>query len=335
MRLLNNPDGSALPLTLAAVVILAILGIGLLSLASSSYSMQASQHNRLAARLIAEGGAEKVYQGIKTDSAFVKYGEDFVVKFEDDASSKSATCRVTGQADGSYLIRSTGTSGSASSNVTMAATPGLPEVYTHGVYAGLGITGKNDDYTKNQVLGSDIVSGGSISGWGAPGHDVVPNRPLVFPTVDPANYNWWPAPTITGDDNKKTITIGDTRTAWLADDVVAKNNLVIQGPGTLAVGGSMLDKNSMTIHGSVVLIILGDLTSKNNLEAVEIKGGLLHLIVTGDMTLGNNSKVDGSITVGGNLHVDLNTQVRYVPPLLADMPEVVGGTRVWERVWIR
>ena len=335
MKLLNNPGGAALPMTLAAVVILAILGIGLLSIASSSYSMQASQHNRLAARLIAEGGAEKVYQGIKTNSSFVKYGEDFAVKFEDDASSKSATCRVTEQADGSYLIKSTGTSASASSTVTMAATPGLPEVYNHGVYAGLGITGKNQDDTKNQVLGSDVVSGGSISGWSAPGHDVVPNRPLVFPAIDPADYNSWPTPTITGDDNKRTITIGDTKKAWLANDVVAQNNLVIQGPGTLAVGGSMLDKNSMTIRGSVVLIILGDLTSKNNLEAVEIKGGLLHLVVTGNMTLGNNSKVDGSIAVGGNLHVELNTQVRYVPPLLTDMPEVVGGNRVWERVWIR
>ena len=71
MTYLKDSRGAALPLTLVVILVLAILGVSLLTVASSSHSMQASQHRRLAARHIAEGGAETVYQAIKTSSSSV------------------------------------------------------------------------------------------------------------------------------------------------------------------------------------------------------------------------------------------------------------------------
>ena len=85
----------------------------------------------------------------------------------------------------------------------------------------------------------------------------------------------------------------------------------------------------------MTLIVIGDLTGKNNLEAVELTGSQLNLVVTGNVSLGNNSKVFGNIVVGGSLTVDQNTAVKYSPPVLGSVPDVIGGNREWSRVWIR
>ena len=334
MTYLKDSSGAALPLTLVVILVLAILGVSLLTVASSSHSMQASQHRRLAARHIAEGGAETVYQAIKTSSSSVVYGHPFTVNLGNQPGNPTASVTVEELEDDTVLITSTGTYGSASATVKLAAIPGLPEVYTLGVYAGEGIHGKGDG-KKNVVLGADIVSGGEIDGWSAPGHNVVENSHIAFPTVNRDDYESWPPPQDNGDKNHREIRIGPTGKAFLPNDVEAKNNLKIYGPGTLVIDGGLTEKNNITIHGAVTLIVIGDLTGKNNLEAVELTGSQLNLVVTGNVTLGNNSKVFGNIVVGGSLTVDQNTEVKYSPPVLGLVPDVIGGNREWSRVWIR
>lgn len=92
------------------------------------------------------------------------------------------------------------------------------------------------------------------------------NNPMTFPNVDSTECSSWPAPTISrpkdDNENNATVTIGPSKTAWLPDDVVAKNNLTIVGPGILAVGQGLTDKNNLTIEGAVTLIIMGDLIGK-------------------------------------------------------------------------
>ena len=39
----------------------------------------------------------------------------------------------------------------------------------------------------------------------------------------------------------------------------------------------------------------------------------MNLVVTGNVSWGNNSKVFGNIVVGGSLTVDQNTEVKYLP----------------------
>lgn len=330
MCALNNERGAALATTIVAIVVLAILGAGVLSLTASSYSMQVSSVHRLRARLVAEGGAETAYNGIKTSSDSIVYNQPFSLNLGYDAGNPAANCRIDEQVDGTFLITSTATSGKATSTVKLLATPGLPEVYGCGVYAHKGIVGGSNNYTR----GADIVSGGGVVGWSAPGHSVIGNHPMVFPTVERSDYSSWPAPTVTGDSNHRTITIGPTAKAWLPDDVEAKNNLEIVGPGVLVIGAGLMEKNNLTIRGAVTMIVMGDLVGKNNIDAVEINGGRLNLIVTGDVTLKNSSKIDGSVIVGGTLTVGNNTDVRYLPPVIGQLPDVEGGSRDWERAWI-
>ncbi len=331
MRVLREERGAALVTTIVAVVILAVLGVGVLSLTSSSYSMQASSVQRVSARLLAEGGAETAYQGVKTSSASIVYDQPFTLHLGFDSDNPTVNCRIDTQADGTYLITSTAASGKATSTVKLLAMPGLPLIYGVGVYAHKGIIGEGN----NVVRGADIVSGGSVDGWSAPGHSIIEDYPMTFPTVDRSDYSSWPAPGDNGNKNDRVITIGASGRAWLPDDVEAKNNLTIVGPGILAVGAGLTEKNNLTIRGAVTLIVMGNLFGKNNLEAVEINGGRLNLVVTGDMKLKNNSEVDGSIAVGGTLEVGRNTEVRYLPPEIGQMPEVIGGPRDWERAWIR
>ena len=127
MTYLKDSRGAALPLTLVVILVLAILGVSLLTVASSSHSMQASQHRRLAARHIAEGGAETVYQAIKTSSSSVVYGHPFTVNLGNQPGNPTASVTVEELEDDTVLITSTGTYGSASATVKLAAIPGLPE----------------------------------------------------------------------------------------------------------------------------------------------------------------------------------------------------------------
>lgn len=172
MTYLKDSRGAALPLTLVVILVLAILGVSLLTVASSSHSMQASQHRRLAARHIAEGGAETVYQAIKTSSSSVVYGHPFTVNLGNQPGNPTASVTVEELEDDTVLITSTGTYGSASATVKLAAIPGLPEVYTLGVYK------RVREYTER-------VTGRRTSCWGRISYQVARSTggPLLATTL--------------------------------------------------------------------------------------------------------------------------------------------------------
>lgn len=304
--------------SMAAIVILAIFSVALLSASSSTYQMQAGNRYRMQALLIAEGGAEQVYNFIKTDPGY-KASRSFSVPI----GTKTATGTIE-RDGGKYTITSTGTSGNKSETVTLIVYTGI---YQYGLYAGKYIFGKNN----NKVEGADVVSGGKIEGISVDaGFGLYPYSPQTFPQFAAADYRNYPAPETSGH----TITVrGINYLAGSFGDY--DNDVVIQCPdgekGTLFIDGDLAAKNNLEFIGDLVVIVGGDLKAKNSEMTTS---GKTHLIVTGNVELKNSKAFHGSIIVEGKFECKNNLDIIYEPvgdALVPGGPGSVGYSVSWQR----
>jgi len=319
---------------LVAVVVMTVLAFGLLTNSTAAYRMQASNVRRVQAVLLAEGGAEAAYNLLKTDPGYRKN-----TGFTADIGAETVTGTIS--VDGSsYTIGSTATVGSQSHSVSlrvMTVVPPPPAIYGYGLYAAKSVQGTNN----NIVQGSDIVSGGEITGFEiSPGFALRPNTPMQFPTLNPDEYRGYPAPEVASGDDSHIIVNGYRffdgtlgRRDKHGDPSI--NDLTIESPsgdGVLFVNGDLLAKNNVTFIGRVTVIVTGKMECKNSL------GGLdkLHLVIGGDLDLKNNMTLTGTVTVGGSFKAKNNTTVTFravgdsgVPGY--DPTEIAG----WSREWVR
>jgi len=313
---------------LVAVVVITVLAFGLLTNSTAAYRMQASNVRRVQAVLLAEGGAEAAYNLLKTDPGYRK-NTGFTAAIGSEAVT--GTISVDGS---SYMITSTATAGSQSHSVSlrvMTVVPPPPAIYGYGLYAAKSVQGTNN----NIVQGSDIVSGGPISGFEtSPGFAIRPNTPVEFPTLDPEEYRGYPAPEVTPGDDSHIIVNGYR----FFDGTLGNlnmNSVRIDSPsddGVLFVNGDLLAKNNLEFMGKITVIVTGKMECKNSLGGAK----KLHLVVGGDVDLKNNMTLTGTVTIGGSFKAKNNTTVTFravgdsgVPGY--DPTEIAG----WSREWVR
>jgi len=213
----------------------------------------------------------------------------------------------------------------------MTVVPPPPAIYGYGLYAAKSVQGTNN----NIVQGSDIVSGGPISGFEtSPGFAIRPNTPVEFPTLDPEEYRGYPAPEVTPGDDSHIIVNGYR----FFDGTLGNlnmNSVRIDSPsddGVLFVNGDLLAKNNLEFMGKITVIVTGKMECKNSLGGAK----KLHLVVGGDVDLKNNMTLTGTVTIGGSFKAKNNTTVTFravgdsgVPGY--DPTEIAG----WSREWVR
>jgi len=330
----SSESGSVVLSVLVVVVAVTVLAFGLLANSAAAYRMQVSNARRVQAVLLAEGGAEAAYNLLKTDPGYRK-NTGFTAAIGSEAVT--GTISVDGS---SYMITSTAAVGGQSHSVSlkvMTVVPPPPAIYGYGLYAAKSVQGTNN----NIVKGSDIVSGGEITGFEtSPGFNLRPNTPMQFPTLNPDEYRGYPAPEVVSGDDSHIIVNGYR----FFDGTLGKrdkqgepsiNDLTIESPsgdGVLFISGDLLAKNNVAFVGRVTVIVTGTMECKNSL------GGLdkLHLVIGGDLDLKNNMTLTGTVTVGGSFKAKNNTTVTFravgdsgVPGY--DPTEIVG----WSREWVR
>lgn len=325
----SSESGSVVLSVLVVVVVVTVLAFGLLTNSTAAYRMQVSNVRRVQAVLLAEGGAEAAYNLLKTDPSY-RQNTGFTATI--GSESVTGTISVDGS---SYMITSTAAVGSQSHSVSLevkTVAPPPPPIYGYGLYAGESVEGTNN----NIVKGSDIVSGGPISGFEtSPGFAIRPNETsFEFPILDPEEYRGYPAPEVyPGDDSR--IIVNGYRFFDGALGNLSMNSVRIESPsgdGVLFINGDLLAKNNLEFSGNITVIVAGDMHCKNSL------GGLdkLHLVVGGDIDLKNNMTLTGTVTVGGSFKAKNNTTVTFravgdsgVPGY--DPTEIAG----WSREWVR
>ncbi len=324
----SSESGSVVLSVLVAVVVITVLAFGLLTNSTAAYRMQSSNVRRVQAVLLAEGGAEAAYNLLKTDPGYRK-NTGFTAAIGSEAVT--GTISVDGS---SYMITSTATAGSQSHSVSlrvMTVVPPPPAIYGYGLYAAKSVQGTNN----NIVQGSDIVSGGPISGFEtSPGFAIRPNTPVEFPTLDPEDYRGYPAPEVTPGDDSHIIVNGYR----FFDGTLGNlnmNSVRIDSPsddGVLFVNGDLLAKNNLEFMGKITVIVTGKMECKNSLGGAK----KLHLVVGGDVDLKNNMTLTGTVTIGGSFKAKNNTTVTFravgdsgVPGY--DPTEIAG----WSREWVR
>ena len=324
----SSESGSVVLSVLVVVVVVTVLAFGLLTSSTAAYRMQTSNVRRVQAVLLAEGGAEEAYNLLKTNPSY-RQNTGFTAHIGSEAVT--GTISVDGS---SYIVTSTAAVGSQSHSVSLevkTVAPPPPPIYGYGLYAGKSVEGTNN----NLVKGSDIVSGGPISGFEtSTGFAVRPNTPVEFPTLDPDEYRGYPAPEVYPGDDSRIIVNGYR----FFDGTLGNlnmNSVVIESPlddGVLFVNGDLLAKNNLEFLGKITVIVAGNMECKNSLGGPE----KLHLVVGGDIDLKNNMTLTGTVTVGGSFKAKNNTTVTFrsvddsgVPGY---DPSVIVG---WSREWIR
>jgi len=329
-RIHSSESGSVLLSVLVAVVVITVLAFGLLTNSTAAYRMQTSNARRVQAVLLAEGGAEAAYNRLKTDPSYRK-DRGFTAAVGSEAVT--GTISVDGS---SYMIVSTAAVGSQSQSVSLKVNtiaPPPPQIYGYGLYAAESVTGFNEE--TNIVVGSDIVSGGKITGFRtSEGFSKRENTPMPFPVLDPEEYRGYPAPDFyPGDDSR--IVVNGYRFFDGTLGNLSKNSVRIESPsddGVLFVNGDLLAKNNLEFYGKITVIVAGDMECKNCLGGLE----KLHLVIGGDLELKNNMTLSGTVTVGGSFKAKNNTTVTFravgdsgVPGY--DPTEIAG----WSREWVR
>lgn len=316
VELLRCQRGSAMVVSMAALVILSIFSVALLAASSHTYQMQASNRHRMQALLIAEGGAEKVYNLIKTDPEH-RRSRDFSVQ----VGTKTAIGTIE-RDGGAYTITSTGSSGRRSETVTLMVYTGM---YEYGLYAKTYILGEQN----NTVRGADVVSGGKIEGISVdPGYGLYPYSPQTFPQFASADYSHYPAPTI----SENTITVSGINYLEGGMDG-GDNNILITcplGEGALYVKGDVITKNNLEFSGNLVVIIDGAMEAKNSMTA----SGKTHLVVKKDVDVKNKMVFNGSVISEGAFKCKNNLDITYVPvgdALVPGGPGSVGYSVSWRR----
>ncbi len=323
-----SESGSVLLSVLVAVVVVTVLAFGLLSSSTSAYRMQASNGRRVRALLLAEGGAEAAYNLLKTDSSYRQN-----TGFTADIGSETATGTISVEGS-SYMITSSAAVGSQSQSVSLRVTtiaPPPPPIYGYGLYAGKSVEGVMNNF----VVGSNIVSGGSIIGFDtSTGFTKQPNTKIDFPALDPEEYRGYPAPDFRPGDDSEIIVNGYR----FFDGTLGNldmNSISIRcpsGDGVLFVNGDLLAKNDLKFQGNVTVIVAGNMECKNSLGGPE----KLHLVIGGDIDLKNNMTLTGTVTVGGSFRAKNNTTVTFRPVGDSSVPgydpSAIAG---WSREWVR
>lgn len=324
----SSESGSVVLSVLVVVVVVTVLAFGLLANSMAAYRMQASNARRVQAVLLAEGGAEAAYNLLKIDPGYRK-NTGFTAAIGSEAVT--GTISVDGS---SYMIRSTAAVGGQSHSVSLevkTVAPPPPPVYGYGLYAGKAVEGTNN----NIVVGSDIVSGGTIKGFQtSPGFAMRPNTPVEFPALDPEEYRGYPAPEVTPGDDSHIIVNGYRFFNGTLGNL-NMNSVVIESPsgdGVLFINGDLLAKNDLKFLGRITVIVARNMECKNSLGGPE----KLHLVVGGDIDLKNNMTLSGTVTVGGSFKAKNNTTVEFravgdsqVPGY--DPTKIAG----WSREWVR
>jgi hypothetical protein len=305
-------------LAMIALVAVGLLSAALLSAATAAYQTSAATRNRAQALLIAEGGAEKVYHRLKTD---VSYRVDR--PFSEQVGTATATGTIDRQGT-TYVITSTATVGGASATVQLVV---YTDVYQCGIYAGDFIWGQNN----NIVRGADVVSGGPITGVAVdPGFFLLPYSPQVFPVFAPADYNTYPPPAVSG--NTMTVT-GTNYYAGTFGGLQIENDLVIRCPsgwGIIFIDGDLLAKNNLLLEGNLVLLVNGRMEAKNTATTT----GETHIIVRRDVQIKNSMSLVGNMIVEGSFECKNNLSLVYQDSGWSLMPNEPMGSR-WSVSWRR
>lgn len=324
----SSESGSVVLSVLVVVVAVTVLAFGLLTNSSAAYRMQASNVRRVQAALLAEGGAEAAYNLLKTDPSY-RRNTGFTATIGPQA------VRGTISVDGSsYMITSTAAVGNQSHSVSLevrTVAPPPPPIYGYGLYAGKSVEG----FQNNLVVGSDIVSGGAITGFEtSQGFAIRPYEHVEFPALDPDEYRGYPAPEVYPGDDSRIIVNGYR----FFDGTLGNlnmNSVRVESPsgdGVLFINGDLLAKNNLEFVGKITVIVAGDMDCKNSLGGPD----KLHLVIGGDIDLKNNMALTGTVTVGGSFKAKNNTTVTFravgdsqVPGY--DPTEIAG----WSREWVR
>ncbi|MEA4882591.1 MAG: hypothetical protein VB144_02830 [Clostridia bacterium] len=313
-RLDTDQRGSVLVISLVALAILGTISAGLIMAASSTYQIQMNNRNKVQALLAAEGGAEKAYNLIKTDSSY---------RTTRDFSAQIGTVSASGfisRDGGSYSITSTATVNRVSQTVQLAVYTG---VYSYGLYAGQFIQGEQNNY----VHGADVVAGGTITGIAVdPGYGLYPRSPQVFPVFAENEYSKYPSPQVVGD----TITV--TGANYLSNGIAGKNDVNIicpSGNGILYISGDLVANNNLIFSGDLVVIVDGHMEAKNNAAT---SWGMTHLIVKKNVHVMNNMTLTGSVLAEGSFQCKNNLAIDYQPGAPAPTGSGIGGWAVsWRR----
>jgi hypothetical protein len=302
--------GSALPLTVVAILILLAMGVGLLSLGFNSRVYSVRTASDIAARCAADAGLAMALFEMNQKLQVKPYKEgtlpqtiDMTLPYSDQVCSY----RVTGNLAGGYTIESVGESGQATRAVR--ATVGLQSAFDHAILTKQSLTLKSgttvDGYNSLHPFDKDIKV--DIGSQSAADSSMILNNGttvngdvFVAGNLDSAIKDL--GTTVTGD---KSVSAPEPLPSVTAPALPDKGALSAKGATvtiTLADSGTY---KAIDLAGGVVKVA-GVPTSVPGV--LEVSGGDVVLHLTGDIELGNSCEIvvrEGSsltIYTDANIH---------------------------------
>jgi hypothetical protein len=319
MLLQSKRSGSAIPLTVVAIIILLAMGVGLLSLGFNSRLYSVRTASDIEARCAADAGLEMALFEMNKKLMVKPYNEGILPSaLNVNLPYYDATCsyRVIGTLAGGYILQSVGQSGNA--NRAVSATIKLQSGFSHAILtkdqlvlkSGTVVDGynsadptdiefdvdigsqsnANDSVVLNMgcVVNGDVfvapgaVVDDAIKGAGTVTGDKYTSPPDPLPPVTAPSLSAKPAIDITGQTLSLTpADSGSYPEIYLRQGQVLEKKKVIDTiPSIIEVSG-----------GEVVLHLTGDIQLENSCEIIVKAGSSLKIYTDGNIHSRNGSSI--------------------------------------------